>query len=94
MDRKTALRVFVALEQARENDTPPPDGWDPPTYDVRLDASSDERATGDQTRDFRIRVTPGKITGGIGEDAWRYVLDLAKSEELDVDIQNSGMELR
>jgi hypothetical protein len=91
MDRSTALVIFGKLEEAREE----PDGsWEPPTYDVRLDATTDVT----DKRACRVRVTIGSSTGGFTEEQWRYVLDVAREEApeddpIAVTIQNHGIEL-
>lgn len=89
MDLKTAVSVFQLLATDSQTETTPSGTWTTLTYDVRLDATTDS-----DSRACRVRVTPGRESGGIGEDEWRYVLDLAKQHELDVDIENSGMVLR
>lgn len=98
MDHSTAISVFNWLERQRFNDDgrwnadleDPDAGWNPPTYDVRLDASTSRN----DEREFRVRVTPGGSTGGIEPALWGEVLQLAAKYSLQVDIQNAGMELR
>jgi hypothetical protein len=89
MDLRTAVSVFQELESERYGDDAE---WQPPTFDVRLDAVT---VRSDDSRGYRIRVTHGASTGGgVSQDDWRYVLDLAQRHGLEVDIQNAGMELR
>lgn len=87
MNRTQAMTLFNALEERRGLDSDA--DFQPPTYDVRLDAIS---TVDDNERRFRIRVTAGRGTGGIYADHWRFVLDQADGD-VDVDIQNSGIEL-
>jgi hypothetical protein len=94
MDRRTAITVFTALEEVREHEHPGEGQYNPPTYDVRLDAGSDAPANELCPRSFRVRVTAGREAGGLDEDEWRFVLDLAKEHKLRVDVQNNGIELR
>lgn len=84
MDRNTAVEIWTRLEQERLTELE----GDPPTYDVRLDASHDRSSN---ERSYRVRVTSAL---GIGDrDEWLYVLETATEFEVSVDIQNSGLEL-
>lgn len=99
MDLQTARAVFEQLESARFNEDGrfnddlenPESEWNPPTFDVRLDAVTGRE---NDEREFRIRVTPGGSTGGLDGDDWLAVLNLASEHELRVDVQNAGLDLR
>jgi hypothetical protein len=89
MDRQTATSVFMSLEEPRLHDDANSREWNPPIFDVRLDAGTDREGN----RTYRVRVIPGDAQLENMEDMWRFVLDEAKRFELAVDIQNHGMEL-
>lgn len=87
MDLSEALVVFKLLEAERFTE----EEGDPPKYDVRLDASTTRGMDGGD-RSFRIRVTATDYL--LDRDGWLYVLEVAGEHGLEVDVQNSGMELR
>lgn len=91
MELDTALKVFTTLEKNKRAIEDAIDPFIVSVYHVRLDAGvlpSDENV-----RDFTVRVTP--LRGGwLDRDDWLYVLELASEYELNVDLQNAGMQLR
>lgn len=91
MELDTALKVFTTLEKNKRAIEDAVDPFIVPVYHVRLDAGvlpSDE-----SVRDFTVRVTP--LRGGwLDREDWLYVLELASEYELNVDLQNAGMQLR
>lgn len=93
MNLATGVAVFEALEKDRFAENNP--GDEPfvcPVYDVRLIADTTRES---MERSYMVRVTPGGAMGGtFDRDNWLYVLELAGEHELDVDLQNAGMELR
>jgi hypothetical protein len=89
MDSRTALALFTSLEKARQYDDPGEAGYNPPTYDVRLDAYTDRESE----RAFRVRVSQGE--GGVSVDDWRFIFEEAHRLDIEtVDVQNAGIELR
>jgi hypothetical protein len=94
MDLDTALDVFREIESLRWKDLdrmldPGDDDWNPPIYSVRLDADEDR----DDGRTFRIYVR--MAVGSTGdEDDFRFILDLAKQHDLNVSLDNNGINLR
>lgn len=91
MELDTALKVFTTLEKNKRAIHDAIDPFIVPVYHVRLDASA---LPSDETvRDCTVRVTP--VRGGcLDRDDWLYVLEVAGDHEVDVDLQNAGMELR
>jgi hypothetical protein len=87
MDLDTALDVFREIESLRWKDLdrmldPGDDDWNPPIYSVRLDADEDR---------VYVRMAVGS-TGD--EDDFRFILDLAKQHDLNVSLDNNGINLR
>lgn len=91
MERDTALEIFSTLEKNRRAIDDAVEPFIVPVYAVRLDATVEP---GDESeRDFTVRVTP--LRGGwLNRDDWQYVLEVASEHEVEVDLQNAGMELR
>lgn len=88
MDLKVALSVFKQLEAKRIDGHDPE--WKPPMFDVRLDAGSDR----DDERTFRVRVSAGTLFAAGEVEPLRFLLDLASENDLTVEVQNAGFELR
>ena len=85
------LEIMSDLDSVRFRDSDADnseDAYEPPIYDVRLDAGTD----GDK-RDYRLRVTAGGEMGGLDGKQWQRVLDGAKRHDMTVTIQNHGIEL-
>lgn len=102
MRKGRALKLFEALEEfnvAVEGDPEAGDkvdreGYEEPTFDVRLDASSTETHDGIVERCWRIRVTWTRTQ--FVEDAnaeLKTVIELASSMGVEVRLDNSGLEL-
>lgn len=85
------LRKIVALERGRFSEE---DGhWTQPLFDARLDSRAFE-----ETRGYRIRVTPSRhLPDGPWPAEWKQLMDLADrgegKETLEVRLDNAGMEL-
>ncbi len=94
--RHQILQAFDRLDGAQEIDPDDvgPGQFNPRTYDVRLDAYTDERVISDDDRAYRIRVTPGSTSGGLDRDEWLYVLEIAGEFDLHVTVENNGLVLR
>lgn len=91
MDRRTAITVFSALEEARYEYTPPEgETSEHPHLNVRLDAMT----TRDDEREYRlfVRIDDGSPKGA-SEDMLRFICEQAKEHGLDVTIENGGVEL-
>ena len=86
MDRSTAMTVWRQLEEARDTEFE----GDPPTYDVRLDATVAYQAS---ERAYRVRVAPAKGMGGVDRDAWQYVVETAVEHDTGLDVDNNALVL-
>lgn len=76
--------LFTDFERPRQKTDEEPL---PPVFDVRLDADHDRT----DARGFRLRLTAGPW--GVSTDDWRYVFERAHAEEVDVRVDNNGLEL-
>lgn len=84
MNLDVALYLFKSFEEERFTEME----GDPPVYTVRLDAFV---ARYDGERDFRVRVTPGPL--GLMRDNWHFVIEEAVRKDVELTIDNSGIEL-
>lgn len=94
MELKTALALFEAFEATRSTDDDPTTKTKPPTFDVRLDAVSEERrSNGVIARSFRVRVASSKHWGPANPEEWRFVLEQVEEHGLFMDLQNNAVEI-
>lgn len=100
MEKKDALALFRELEAAVTPIEADPnadyvldrEGWDEPTFEVRLDAGSSSDSDDHVGRTWRIRVTHSS-TQFSEEYVMRQVFDLAETAGVHVSIANNGLEL-
>lgn len=95
MNEAEAMEAFGELvafnNQATGEDIEP--DWDEPTFNVRLDADSDDHKNGELERTWRLRVTVSRSLWGAGTVDLQAILAIAEEADATVAIQNGGLEL-
>lgn len=98
MDKEKAIALWTQIERmelhedADDEEDPNHPGWDRPAFAVRLDAQI--TTDWDEPRDYRVRVTPNHQVGyPLGVEWYADVVAQASEAQVDVSIQNNGIEL-